>query len=62
MFDPERQAVSLVGGDKSGQWKQWYAEIMHVDQSRISQIEAGDITRAELPTVTAYINALGGSV
>ncbi len=38
------------------------AEIMHVDQSRISQIETGDITRTELPTVTAYINALGGSV
>lgn len=38
------------------------AKIMHVDQSRISQIETGDITRAELPTVTAYINALGGSV
>ncbi len=35
---------------------------MHVDQSRISQIETGDITRAELPTVTAYINALSGSV
>lgn len=38
------------------------AEIMHVDQSRISQIENGDITRAELTTVTAYISALGGSV
>lgn len=38
------------------------AEIMNVDQSRMSQIETGDITRAELPTVTAYINALGGSV
>ena len=38
------------------------AEIMGVDQSRISQIENGDITRTELPTVTAYINALGGQV
>lgn len=38
------------------------AEIMHVDQSRVSQIETGDITRAELPTVTAYVNALGGTV
>lgn len=24
MFDPRRNAVLLVGGDKSGQWKQWY--------------------------------------
>lgn len=38
------------------------AQIMHVDQSRVSQIETGDISRAELPTVTSYINALGGSV
>lgn len=38
------------------------AEIMHGDQFRVSQIEDGDITRAELPTVTAYINALGGPV
>ncbi|MGH3426059.1 MAG: type II toxin-antitoxin system RelE/ParE family toxin [Candidatus Dormibacteraceae bacterium] len=24
VFDPEQQAVLLVAGDKSGQWKQWY--------------------------------------
>ena len=24
MFDPWRSAILLVGGDKSGQWKQWY--------------------------------------
>ena len=24
MFDPRRQAILLVGGDKSGQWNQWY--------------------------------------
>jgi hypothetical protein len=23
-FDPERQAVLLVAGDKSGQWRDWY--------------------------------------
>jgi hypothetical protein len=25
-FDPRRQAVLLVGGDKTGQWQAWYEE------------------------------------
>jgi hypothetical protein len=25
-FDPRRTAVLLVGGDKRGQWKRWYAQ------------------------------------
>ena len=24
-FDPARQAIMLIAGDKSGNWKQWYA-------------------------------------
>jgi hypothetical protein len=24
VFDPQRRAVFLVGGDKSGKWSQWY--------------------------------------
>ncbi|HET9077184.1 MAG TPA: type II toxin-antitoxin system RelE/ParE family toxin [Acidimicrobiales bacterium] len=24
MFDPRRQVILLVGGDKSGQWRAWY--------------------------------------
>jgi hypothetical protein len=24
MFDPRRQAILLLGGDKSGQWEAWY--------------------------------------
>ena len=24
IFDPKRRAVLLVGGDKSGQWQDWY--------------------------------------
>ncbi len=23
-FDPRRAAILLIGGDKSGRWKQWY--------------------------------------
>ncbi len=26
MFDPRRQAILLLGGDKSGQWERWYIE------------------------------------
>ena len=25
MFDPLRQAILLLGGDKSGRWNEWYA-------------------------------------
>lgn len=25
-FDPERRAVFLVGGNKAGDWKNWYGE------------------------------------
>lgn len=25
-FDPERQAIMLVAGDKSGDWKKWYSK------------------------------------
>ncbi len=24
MFDPRRQAILLLGGDKSGAWREWY--------------------------------------
>jgi hypothetical protein len=23
-FDPDRNAILLIGGDKAGQWKEWY--------------------------------------
>lgn len=25
-FDPQRQAIVLVGGDKQGNWKKWYKQ------------------------------------
>lgn len=37
VFDPERQAVLLVGGDKSGQWKQWYAENVALADARYTR-------------------------
>lgn len=27
-FDPRRMAILLLGGDKSGRWQQWYAEMI----------------------------------
>ncbi|MBA2276839.1 MAG: helix-turn-helix transcriptional regulator [Chloroflexia bacterium] len=38
------------------------AHAMGVTQSRVSRIESGDISRAELSTVAAYVRALGGTV
>ncbi len=26
LFDPRRTAILLLGGDKTGQWTEWYAE------------------------------------
>jgi transcriptional regulator with XRE-family HTH domain len=36
------------------------AAAMNVSQSRISRIESGDIEHAELATLRAYVQALGG--
>lgn len=36
------------------------AEIMHVSQARVSAIENGDVTAAEVATLRNYIAALGG--
>ncbi|WP_174546255.1 type II toxin-antitoxin system RelE/ParE family toxin [Nocardiopsis dassonvillei] len=34
VFDPERQAVLLVAGDKSGQWNRWYQKNIPVAEQR----------------------------
>jgi hypothetical protein len=34
VFDPARQAVLLVAGDKSGQWNRWYDENIPVAEQR----------------------------
>ena len=33
VFDPVRNVVLLVGGDKSGRWKEWYAEAIPVAEA-----------------------------
>lgn len=34
VFDPQRQAVLLVAGDKAGEWKQWYTDNIPVAENR----------------------------
>jgi DNA-binding XRE family transcriptional regulator len=38
------------------------AKKLGVDQSRISRIETGDITRAEVGSLAAYVEAMGGTL
>jgi hypothetical protein len=33
-FDPEREAVFLVAGDKSGRWETWYREAIPLADQR----------------------------
>jgi hypothetical protein len=40
-FDPERQAVLLVAGDKSGQWRDWYKRAVPVAEERYARWLAG---------------------
>lgn len=48
VFDPLRQAVVLVGGDKAGNWKGWYrtaipeAEAAYADHLRRTAKEGGE--------------------
>ena len=37
VFDPRRNAVLLVAGDKSGRWKDWYREAVPLAEKRYEQ-------------------------
>jgi hypothetical protein len=41
VFDPARQAVLLVAGDKSGQWDSWYRDNIPVAERRYAKWLAG---------------------
>lgn len=41
VFDPERQAVLLTAGNKSGQWKAWYEEHIPLAERRYAAWLAG---------------------
>jgi len=34
IFDPRRQAILLLGGDKAGRWKAWYDENIPIAEPR----------------------------
>jgi hypothetical protein len=34
VFDPDRQAIVLVAGDKAGRWNAWYAEAVPLAEER----------------------------
>jgi hypothetical protein len=36
IFDPARNAVLLVAGDKAGQWDAWYREAIPLAETRYS--------------------------
>ncbi|MCS5496423.1 type II toxin-antitoxin system RelE/ParE family toxin [Cnuibacter physcomitrellae] len=36
-FDPQRQAIVLVAGDKAGNWKTWYRENMPIADARFTE-------------------------
>jgi hypothetical protein len=42
VFDPDRQAVLLVGGDKSGRWREWYRQSIPLAEERYRRWLAGE--------------------
>lgn len=41
-FDPERRAILLVAGDKTGQWKAWYATNIPIADDMYDKHVAGE--------------------
>jgi hypothetical protein len=45
-FDPRREAIFLVAGDKAGNWEGWYREMIPVADERFAQhlgeLESGE--------------------
>jgi hypothetical protein len=45
-FDPRREAVFLVAGDKAGNWQGWYREMIPVADDRfarhLAELESGE--------------------
>jgi hypothetical protein len=41
VFDPDRQAILLVAGDKAGRWSRWYQEAIPLAERRYADWLAG---------------------
>ena len=37
VFDPDRQAIFLVAGDKAGRWSRWYEEAIPLAEARYDE-------------------------
>ncbi|MDA2811011.1 type II toxin-antitoxin system RelE/ParE family toxin [Nocardiopsis sp. RSe5-2] len=37
IFDPEREAILLVAGDKAGSWNRWYQEAVPLAEKRYAE-------------------------
>ncbi|WP_414167690.1 type II toxin-antitoxin system RelE/ParE family toxin [Streptoverticillium reticulum] len=44
VFDPEREAILLVAGDKAGRWSQWYVDAIPLAEARYDEYLA-DVRR-----------------
>ncbi|MFC6013728.1 type II toxin-antitoxin system RelE/ParE family toxin [Nocardia lasii] len=40
IFDPDRQAIILVGGDKTGRWTKWYTDAIPLAEHRYADYRA----------------------
>ena len=40
MFDPWRSAILLVAGDKAGNWRAWYDEVIPLAELRYAEYVA----------------------
>ena len=49
VFDPIRQMLLLVGGDKSGQWQQWYKTAIPLAERRYAEHLANFETERRAP-------------
>jgi hypothetical protein len=36
-FDPARQAIFLVAGDKAGNWQRWYTQAIRLADERFAE-------------------------
>jgi hypothetical protein len=41
VFDPDRQAIALVAGDKAGRWGAWYAESIPLAEEQYAAYQRG---------------------
>ncbi|MEV0349391.1 type II toxin-antitoxin system RelE/ParE family toxin [Nonomuraea sp. NPDC050680] len=40
VFDPDREAIFLVAGDKAGRWSGWYEEAIPLAKARYAEYRA----------------------